>query len=44
MRAALSDDPSAGPRQVADRVAATLGVPKRRAYEVTLRLRSREKR
>ena len=44
VRAALSDDPSAGPRQVADRVAATLGVPKRRAYEVTLRLRSREKR
>ena len=32
-------DPSAGPRQVADRVAATLGVARRRAYEAALRVR-----
>ena len=30
VRAALGDDPSAGPRQVAERVAAALGVPRRR--------------
>ena len=39
MRAALGDDPAAGPRQVADRVAASLGVPRRRAYEAALRVR-----
>jgi 16S rRNA (cytidine1402-2'-O)-methyltransferase len=39
VRAALARDPSAGPRQVADRVAAALGVPKRRAYEAALRVR-----
>ncbi len=39
VRAVVSDDPSAGPRQVADRVAATLGVPRRRAYEAALRVR-----
>jgi 16S rRNA (cytidine1402-2'-O)-methyltransferase len=37
--AVWADDPSAGPRQVADRVAATLGVGRRRAYEAALRLR-----
>ncbi len=40
VRAALRDDPSAGPRQVADRVAASLGVPRRRAYEAALRARA----
>ena len=40
VRAALADDPSAGPRQVADRVAASLGVPRRRAYEAALRIRA----
>ena len=40
VRAALADDPAAGPRQVADRIAATLGVPRRRAYEATLRVRA----
>ena len=40
VRAALGDDPSAGPRQVADRVAASLGVPRRRAYEAALRVRA----
>ncbi len=40
VRDALGDDPSAGPRQVADRVAASLGVPRRRAYEAALRVRS----
>jgi 16S rRNA (cytidine1402-2'-O)-methyltransferase len=40
VRAALGDDPSAGPRQVADRVAASLGVPRRRAYEAALRARA----
>jgi 16S rRNA (cytidine1402-2'-O)-methyltransferase len=40
VRAALRDDPSAGPRQVADRVAASLGVPRRRAYEAVLRSRA----
>jgi 16S rRNA (cytidine1402-2'-O)-methyltransferase len=39
VQAALGDDPSAGPRQVADRVAASLGVPRRRAYEAALRVR-----
>jgi 16S rRNA (cytidine1402-2'-O)-methyltransferase len=39
VRAALGRDPSAGPRQVADRVAASLGVPRRRAYEMALRVR-----
>jgi len=39
VRAALADDPSAGPRQVAERVAALLAVPRRRAYEVALRVR-----
>ena len=40
VRAVWADDPSAGPRQVADRVAATLGVARRRAYEAALPLRS----
>ena len=40
VRAALGDDPGAGPRQVADRVAASLGVPRRRAYEAALRARA----
>ena len=39
VRAALGDDPSAGPRQVAELVAASLGVPRRRAYEAALRVR-----
>ncbi len=39
VRDALDDDPSAGPRQVAERVAASLGVPRRRAYEAALRMR-----
>jgi 16S rRNA (cytidine1402-2'-O)-methyltransferase len=39
VRAALADDGSAGPRQVAELVAATLGVPRRRAYEAALRVR-----
>jgi 16S rRNA (cytidine1402-2'-O)-methyltransferase len=39
VRAVWADEPSAGPRQVADRVAATLGVARRRAYEAALRLR-----
>lgn len=39
VRAALDDDPSAGPRQVAELVAATLRVPRRRAYEAALRVR-----
>ncbi len=39
VRAALGEDPSAGPRQVAELVAASLGVPRRRAYETALRLR-----
>jgi hypothetical protein len=37
--AVWADDPSAGPRQVADRVAAALGVGRRRAYGAALRLR-----
>jgi len=40
VRAALGDDPAAGPRQVADRVAASLDVPRRRAYEAALRVRT----
>jgi 16S rRNA (cytidine1402-2'-O)-methyltransferase len=39
VRAAIGDDPSAGPRQVAEGVAAALGVPRRRAYEAALRVR-----
>jgi 16S rRNA (cytidine1402-2'-O)-methyltransferase len=39
VRAALDDDPSAGPRQVAELVAASLDVPRRRAYEAALRVR-----
>jgi 16S rRNA (cytidine1402-2'-O)-methyltransferase len=39
VRSALADDPVAGPRQVAERVALSLGVPKRRAYEAALRVR-----
>jgi 16S rRNA (cytidine1402-2'-O)-methyltransferase len=39
VRDALGDDPSAGPRQVAELVAASLGVPRRRAYEAALRVR-----
>jgi hypothetical protein len=39
VRAALGDDPSAGPRQVAELVAASLGVPRRRAYEAALHVR-----
>jgi len=39
VRAALDDDPSAGPRQVAELVAAALRVPRRRAYEAALRIR-----
>jgi 16S rRNA (cytidine1402-2'-O)-methyltransferase len=39
VRRAMEDDPSIGPRQVAERVAAGLGVPKRRVYETALRVR-----
>jgi 16S rRNA (cytidine1402-2'-O)-methyltransferase len=39
VREALDDDPTAGPRQVAERVAASLDVPRRRAYEAALRVR-----
>jgi 16S rRNA (cytidine1402-2'-O)-methyltransferase len=39
VRAALGDDPSSGPRQVSELVAASLGVPRRRAYEAALRVR-----
>jgi 16S rRNA (cytidine1402-2'-O)-methyltransferase len=39
VRAALHHDPSAGPRQVAELVAASLDVPRRRAYEAALRVR-----
>ncbi|HEY6428297.1 MAG TPA: 16S rRNA (cytidine(1402)-2'-O)-methyltransferase [Acidimicrobiales bacterium] len=39
IRAALAADPSAGPRQLADRVAASLALPRRRAYEAALRVR-----
>jgi 16S rRNA (cytidine1402-2'-O)-methyltransferase len=40
VRAARERDPSAGPRQLADRVAASLDVPRRRAYEAALRVRA----
>lgn len=40
VRKAMRDDPAAGPRQVAERVAASLGVPKRRVYEAALRVRA----
>jgi 16S rRNA (cytidine1402-2'-O)-methyltransferase len=40
VRKAMGDDADAGPRQVAERVAASLGVPKRRVYEAALRLRA----
>ena len=39
VRAALGADPSAGPRQVAELVSASLNVPRRRAYEAALRVR-----
>jgi 16S rRNA (cytidine1402-2'-O)-methyltransferase len=39
VRAALDDDQSAGPRLVAELVAASLDVPRRRAYEAALRVR-----
>ena len=39
VREALDDDPTAGPRQVAERVAGSLDVPRRRAYEAALRVR-----
>jgi 16S rRNA (cytidine1402-2'-O)-methyltransferase len=39
VRTALAGDPSAGPRQVAERVSAALGIPRRRAYEAALRVR-----
>lgn len=40
VRAASARDPAAGPRQLADRVAVTMGVPRRRAYEAALRVRA----
>ncbi|HSZ36203.1 MAG TPA: 16S rRNA (cytidine(1402)-2'-O)-methyltransferase [Acidimicrobiales bacterium] len=40
VRRAMREDPAAGPRQVAERVAASLGVPKRRVYEAALRVRA----
>jgi 16S rRNA (cytidine1402-2'-O)-methyltransferase len=40
VRRAMSDDPAAGPRQVAEHVAASLGVPRRRVYEAALRVRA----
>ena len=40
VRRAMAEDPAAGPRQMAERVAAGLGVPKRRVYETALRLRA----
>jgi 16S rRNA (cytidine1402-2'-O)-methyltransferase len=40
VRTVVADDSSAGPRQVAERVAASLGVPRRRAYEAALRVRA----
>jgi 16S rRNA (cytidine1402-2'-O)-methyltransferase len=39
VRTELAQDPEAGPRQVAERVAAALGVARRRAYEAALRAR-----
>ncbi len=44
VRSVVGDDPSARPRQVADRVAASLGVPPRRAYEAALRRARRRDR
>ena len=44
VRRVLGTDRSAGPRQVADQVAASLGVSRRRAYEAALRLRRRGRR
>ena len=44
VRAALDRDPSAGLRQVAELVATSLGVPRRRAYEAALRLRAGRER
>jgi 16S rRNA (cytidine1402-2'-O)-methyltransferase len=40
VRRAMSDDPAAGPRQVAEHLAARLGVPRRRVYEAALRVRA----
>ena len=40
VRRAMTDDPDAGPRQVAERVAVGLGVPKRHVYETALRIRA----
>ena len=40
VRQAMAADPDVGPRQVAELVAASLGVPKRRVYEAALRLRA----
>ena len=40
VRAQLAENPGAGPRQVAERVAAELGVARRRAYEAALRARN----
>jgi 16S rRNA (cytidine1402-2'-O)-methyltransferase len=39
VRRALADEPGAGARQVAERVSAALGVPRRQAYEAALRVR-----
>jgi 16S rRNA (cytidine1402-2'-O)-methyltransferase len=40
VRRATAEDPAAGPRQLAERVSANLGVPKRRVYEAALRVRA----
>ena len=40
VRRAMGAAPAAGPRQVAERVAALLGVPKRQVYEAALRVRA----
>jgi 16S rRNA (cytidine1402-2'-O)-methyltransferase len=39
VRDVVAHEPGVGARRVADRVAAALGVPRRRAYEATLRVR-----
>jgi 16S rRNA (cytidine1402-2'-O)-methyltransferase len=39
VRAALEAEPDAGIRQMSERVAGVLGIPKRRAYEAALRVR-----
>jgi 16S rRNA (cytidine1402-2'-O)-methyltransferase len=44
VREALDDDPTAGPRQVAERVAASLDVSRRRVYEAALRVRETARR